>query len=227
MMPMRLFHLVPIENRSKSLMECGGKPPLSACVEITRIFKPNPKRRHAAALHICVKPLVFWLFPLFFLQSARGQAARSHPGDGLPGRLEAYEPSGELAARMAAHSLTAGWFVREPLDPNKTPLRQRPKADRVPYLLYSPGPTESEEPVPLVLYFGGSWETGEDLNKHFNQPLIFEKVPSPWFQRDHPCYLFAPMPPDNDEFLHDTATLAVAVDAMPRPSCGNTCVVKK
>jgi hypothetical protein len=41
------------------------------------------------------------------------------------------------------------------------------------------------------------------------------------------CYLFAPMPLDNGEFLHDTATLAVAVDAMPRPSCGNICVVKK
>ena len=123
------------------------------------------------------------------------------PGDGLPGRVEAYASSDELTAHLKAHTLTARWFVRDPVtsdyywDYDLT----KPPPDRIPFLLHTPT-TKDRKPVPLVLYFPGNGEVGTNLAAHFKQSTIFSKIASPAFQKENPCYLFAPMLPDSASF---------------------------
>jgi len=123
-----------------------------------------------------------------------------HPGDGLPGKLEAYQASTNLTKQMAAYSLTAHWFARDPVDPDvywgRDPRETIP--GRLPFLLHAP--KRGTRPVPLVLYYAGTGEVGTDLAAHFRQATIFSKLTSPAFQKDNPCYVFAPMLPDWKDF---------------------------
>lgn len=115
------------------------------------------------------------------------------PGHGYPGRLEPYGATPELKAKMSQFALTAGVFRRDNTpDEYLRTTRNRPP-DRLPYLLYSP--KRGTQPVPMVVYFGGTGEQGEDLMKQFGQTVIFSKVTSEAFQKLHPCYLFAPLMP--------------------------------
>lgn len=120
-------------------------------------------------------------------------------GDGYPGALLLYPESPELRGQMSKYGLTAGYFQRsEQEDGIRQSFSRMFPTNSLPYLLYSPKP--SREPVPLVVYFGGNGEHGTNLVDQFRQPLVFEKVTSPEFQRRHPCYLFAPMLPKDSTF---------------------------
>ena len=117
------------------------------------------------------------------------------PGHGYPGKLEPYDETSELKARMERFGLTSGWFRRAPLPPSGE-YRFNPKkcpANELPYLLFSP--KRGRKPVPMVLYFGGTGEHGTNLVDQFKQTTVFEKVADPDFQKRHPCYIFAPMLP--------------------------------
>ena len=113
------------------------------------------------------------------------------PGFGYPGKLVPYEDAGKLKEGLEKFRMTAGWFVRDPIPPEVIPPQECP--DRLPWLLYSPA--RSRQPVPMVIYFGGTGEEGTDLSAHFRQSVAIAKVTSPEFQAHHPCYFFAPMLP--------------------------------
>jgi len=117
------------------------------------------------------------------------------PGDGWPGRIEPYVMSLELLKGAAKYDLTPHWFVPAPVDKAVFPQYARyPNPDRLPYLLYTP--KKGTKPVPLVLYFAGTGEVGTNLMAHFKQTALSDKLASPAFQKERPCYLFAPMRPD-------------------------------
>ena len=126
-------------------------------------------------------------------------AAEVRPGYGYPGKLTPYATSPQLQERMARFNLTAGWFRRAAINPETYRYRpDRCPVNELPYLLFSP--KRGREPVPMVLYFGGTGEHGADLLVQFGQTLVFEKVTSPEFQERHPCYLLAPLFPKGLHF---------------------------
>lgn len=115
-------------------------------------------------------------------------------GNGYRGDLLPYPESPALREWMEKFNLTAGYFQRrEREDGINLQFDEDFPTNSLPYLLFTP--KAGREPVPLVLYFGGTGEHGTDLVDQFGQPLIFETVTNPDFQRKRPCYLFAPMLP--------------------------------
>ncbi len=134
---------------------------------------------------------------LAHLPSAKPQLKYSakQPGTGYPGRLTPYVTrSAKLKVLMRRYSMSAGWFVRDPVDETRHFINSRTCAtNAIPYLLYSP--KRPHGPLPLVVYFGGLGEWGDDLELQFRQKTVFNRVTSPEFQKRHPCYLFAPMLP--------------------------------
>ena len=132
---------------------------------------------------------------------AKLAAARDsiRPGHGFPGRLAAYPVTPQLKGRLERFNLTAGWFYRDPVNPQSlNPGYGDLLANELPYLLFTP--RRGQQPVPIVIYFGGTGEHGTDLIAQFNQTTIFSKITSPEFQKQYPCYLFAPMVP-KDTYL--------------------------
>lgn len=65
--------------------------------------------------------------------------------------------------------------------------------NRVKALLYTPKPAGMNA-LPMVVYIPGSGELGE-VEGHFRQRAIFERVTSASFQEKYPCYLLALTPP--------------------------------
>ena len=114
------------------------------------------------------------------------------PGFGYPGVIAAYTSSASLKADMSRFGMSAGWFRRNDLPVDYTRL-QTPQVNELPYLLYAP--KRNAKPVPMVVYFGGTGEQGTDLSAHFRQTTLFERLTDPEFQKQHPCYIFAPMLP--------------------------------
>lgn len=117
----------------------------------------------------------------------------SLPGHGYPGRRESYHASPELKAKMAKFGMTAGRFVRQAVPDGYLLPNEKFSLNEIPYLLYMPKP--GPKPVPMVVYFGGTGEQGEDLICQFGQTTLFEKLTTPEFQKAHPCYIFAPLMP--------------------------------
>ena len=121
------------------------------------------------------------------------------PGYGYPGELTSYEASSQLQTQMKRYHLTAGWFKRAALPASGYRIdSERCPINGLPYLLFTP--KRSRDPVPLVLYFGGTGEHGTDLLVQFGQTLVFEKVTASAFQERHPCYLLAPLFPKGLQF---------------------------
>lgn len=74
---------------------------------------------------------------------------------------------------------------------------------KIPFLLYLTKQRldSVRKVVPLIVYFSGSGECGDDLSKQFSQTDIFDIVGDCRFQKKHPACLLAPMLP-NDETFH-------------------------
>ena len=122
------------------------------------------------------------------------------PGDGYPGRVEAYAAEPPLKAHLERYGLTAWWFRRDAVDMRKHKIEARKlPVNELPYLLYTP--KRGQQPVPLVVYFSGTGEQGTNLVEHFRQTTIFSKTTDPDFQKRHPCYLLAPMTPKDGAWL--------------------------
>ena len=154
---------------------------------------------------LCLKLSLNVLFValLFFSSNAiAGKKEPLHagaPGYGYPGELAPYEASSKLQEQMERFNLTAGWFRRAAINPETYRYRpDRCPVNELPYLLFSP--KRGREPVPMVLYFGGTGEHGADLLVQFGQTLVFEKVTAQEFQERHPCYLLAPLFPKGLHF---------------------------
>lgn len=94
---------------------------------------------------------------LAHLPSAKPQQGYStkQPGTGYPGRLTPYVTrSAKLKVLMRRYSMSAGWFVRDPVDEIVHYINRRTCAtNAIPYLLYSP--KRPHGPLPLIVYFGG------------------------------------------------------------------------
>lgn len=136
------------------------------------------------------------LLAVFVTMPSSGVEARiynSRPGYGYAGRIEAYRASPELKAKMAKFGMTAGRFVRQTVPDGYLRQLEKFTLNEIPYLLYAPKP--GPKPVPMVVYFGGTGEQGEDLTCQFGQTTVFEKLTTPQFQKKYPCYIFAPLMP--------------------------------
>lgn len=138
------------------------------------------------------KSLIPLIFLLLSLRIEAGGKKAPSPGFGYPGTIAAYQASASLQASMAKFNMTAGWFRRAEL-PDEYVFLEKPQANEIPYLLYTP--KRGPKPVPMVVYFGGTGEQGTDLAAHFRQTTVFTHLTTPDFQKRHPCYIFAPMPP--------------------------------
>ena len=87
--------------------------------------------------------------------------------------------SAETKAELAKYSLAA----YENTDPT----------NRVKALLFTPK-AKGGRPLPMVVYIPGNGELGE-IEGHFRQRAIFERVTSAAFQKKYPCFLLALTPP--------------------------------
>ena len=121
-----------------------------------------------------------------------GEIGCGYAGDVLP-----YETTPELAEKMKPYNLEAFWFERGPFKQSGRMPPYGAKVDKIPYLLFTPTPSDTPAaPVPLVVYIGGTGEMGANLVNHFRQSTVFKKVTAPEFQKERPCYIFAPMMPE-------------------------------
>ena len=139
------------------------------------------------------------------------------PGDGHPGRLESYEAYSTFEEKLKSFQMEAWWFARDSVDPSKHPPPTDGCPERLPFLLFRP--ERGMRPLPMVIYFGGTGQHGEDLERQFSQARLFRKLTSPTFQERHPSYLFAPMLPKGAHIrsgLPETpsALAALVCDAM-------------
>ena len=164
----------------------------------------------------CFLWLICGFIGTLFLSSTYGAIPSVRPGDGYPGRLAPYPTTLELRKKMARFRMSAGWFHRNPLPPNTNGwlVADSGPSDSLPYLLFSP--RRVNYPVPMVVYFGGTGEHGTNLVRQFNQPVVFERVTSPDFQRRNPCYVFAPMLPEGGQIRH---ALPVGTSALSDLTC--------
>lgn len=110
-------------------------------------------------------------------------AALRGMADGHAIRPAAVSPSAR--PEMAKYSLSA----YENADPT----------NRVKALLYTPRPVGASA-LPMVVYIPGSGELGE-VEGHFRQRAIFERVTSRAFQEKYPCFLLALTPPREETTL--------------------------
>ena len=78
----------------------------------------------------------------------------------------------------------------------------RPFPSHIHYLLYAPEEVSGRR-APLVVYFPGSGEVGEDLTRQFRHTGIFDIVTAPDFQARHPCYLLAISLPTGVRTMYD------------------------
>jgi hypothetical protein len=136
------------------------------------------------------------------LLSCKGVIPDVRPGDpgrGFPGRIEPYTADAKLQVSLDKFGGSAYWFIRNAIPTNSLEGRliaatgNKPP-DRLPFLLFKPkttGKTLRPKPVPMVVFFPGLGEIGEDLTKQFRQKMIFSVVTSEAFQAKHPCYLMA------------------------------------
>ncbi len=138
------------------------------------------------------KSLSWLLLSVIFVPVYARASEELSPGFGYPGTLSDYQAPASLQQNMARFGMTAGWFKRHELPEDYLRFRKL-QVNELPYLLYSP--KRGREPVPMVIYFGGTGEHGTDLLAHFRQTTLFEKLTTKEFQQRNPCYIFAPMPP--------------------------------
>ena len=116
--------------------------------------------------------LALLALPGFGVRSIALASPNIRPGDGYPGRMEKYEVTPELKRHLERFDLTAGWFRRDPLPPEKV-YHFRPDycpVNELPYLLFSP--KRGRKPVPMVLYFGGTGEHGTNLVDQLSSAFI-------------------------------------------------------
>src|SRR6516165_5799824 len=64
---------------------------------------------------------------------------------------------------------------------------------RMPYRLLSPKPLNPDAKYPLVLFFHGSGERGNDNQKQLQHAV--RRFAAPDSQRDYPCFVVAPQCP--------------------------------
>lgn len=114
-------------------------------------------------------------------------------------KLLAYKGDAAIAADLRRYRLKTGVFFHSGAK----------GTNEVPFLLFGPKRAANEKrvPLPMLVYFGGLGEMGDDLARQFRQRTVFEQVTSAAFQSRRPCYLFAPAFP------------ADLCDVAPLPGC--------
>ena len=103
------------------------------------------------------------------------------PGYGYPGTLLPYRASRELKEQMAKFGLKAGRFVRNALPADYLLPNEKFALEDISYLLYTP--RRVAKSVPMVVYFSGTGEQGDDLMCEFGQTTVFEKLTVEEFQK--------------------------------------------
>ena len=115
-----------------------------------------------------------------------------------------------LQTQLRHHHLKAGKYVQpHAVAPSARVDRERyallhgsPFPANLRYLLFTPESAGSRR-MPLVVYFPGSGEVGEDVKKQFRQKAIFDIVASAEFQTRHPCYFLAISLPTGTRTMYD------------------------
>ncbi len=129
------------------------------------------------------------------------------PGGGV---LFPVKTSSELQAKLRRYRLTAGKY-EQPRAIAESARADRARYARVNglpfpshlhYLLYTPEEVSGRR-APLVVYFPGSGEVGEDLLRQFRHTGIFDIVTAADFQARHPCYLLAISLPTGTRTMYD------------------------
>ena len=127
------------------------------------------------------------------------------PGSGWPGRLEPFAADEELKEQLIRYGMTAGQFIRDPVEGLGTRLETDKIDSTIPYLHFAP---KTRTAAPVVLYFGGTGELGTDLKVQFRQPAVFRELCSEAFQKRHPCHIVAPLCPAGSNALGPRSDLA-------------------
>ena len=125
------------------------------------------------------------LFPVPVTAELRGDLQRYHLKAGRYEQPHALAPSAE--SDRTRYALVKG----------------NPFPSHLHYLLYSPDSDMAGKRVPLLVYFPGSGEVGEDVSRQFRHRQIFDIVTSPDFQSRHPCHLLAISLPAGTRTLYD------------------------
>ncbi len=96
----------------------------------------------------------------------------------------------KLEASLCQYGLTAHQFV------------DGTSGRTIPFLFFASSARlkSVRERMPLIVYFGGSGERGDDLSRQFAQSDIFAVVCSGEFQKRHPACLLVPMLPVRETF---------------------------
>ena len=134
-------------------------------------------------------------------------SAAPNPGGGV---LFPIREAPELQAQMKRFHLTAGKYEQpHPIAASAKSDRERyaavhgkPFPSHLRFLLFKPN-SDSGRRVPLLVYFPGSGEVGDDLMRQFRHTGIFSIVTSADFQSRHPCYLLAISLPTGTRTLVD------------------------
>ncbi len=138
---------------------------------------------------------------------ALAAAAAPNPGGGV---LFPVREAPSLQAHLKRYRLTAGKYeqpraVAESAKADRARyalVHGRPFPSNLRYLLYKPE-SDSGRRVPLVVYFPGSGEVGDNLEKQFRHTGIFDIVTAESFQESHPCYLLAISLPTGTRTMYD------------------------
>ncbi len=133
--------------------------------------------------------------------------AAPNPGGGV---LFPIREAPELQAHMKRFHLTAGKYEQpHAIAASAKADRERyaavhgkPFPSHLRYLLFKPQ-SDSGRRAPLLVYFPGSGEVGDDLMRQFRHTGIFSIVTSADFQSRHPCYLLAISLPTGTRTLVD------------------------
>ena len=136
-----------------------------------------------------------------------GASAAPNPGGGV---LFPIRESPELQAHMKRYHLKSGKYEQpHAISASAKADRERyaavhgkPFPSHLRYLLFKPE-SDAGRHVPLLVYFPGSGEVGDDLMRQFRHTGIFSIVTSSDFQSRHPCYLLAISLPTGTRTLID------------------------
>ena len=126
------------------------------------------------------------------------------------GHLFPESVSAELQPHLARYRLTA-WKYVQPYAFSESARRDRVRHANVKgedfpghlrFVLYKPQ-VAGKRKAPLLVYFPGAGEVGENLVRLFRQSSVFSIVTSAEFQARHPCYFLAISLPAGTRTMYD------------------------
>ena len=101
-------------------------------------------------------------------------------------------------------TLLSGSEVRNKFDTSKNSVKEvyrSSKGTSLPYRLYVPDDYDPEKSYPLVLFFHGAGERGNDNNAQISAGSVMQRLLLPSEQKNFPCLILAPQCPGNSQWV--------------------------